>query len=118
MHWYDDIQFGTPSTVPENIHNNHPDKWILNTEVGETKNFNRAYISQACAGWMGGSDPKGPTIGNWSRGELYAHDILDVIYGGRISYFVIESKSLVDGMGGLEHGIERYWRAALGKQPS
>uniref|UniRef100_A0A914DH32 Glucosylceramidase n=1 Tax=Acrobeloides nanus TaxID=290746 RepID=A0A914DH32_9BILA len=64
IHWYDDVQFKINYTVPEHIHAKHPDKWIMNTE--------------ACAGWMGKPDDiKGVTLGNWSRGELYAHDILD-----------------------------------------
>uniref|UniRef100_A0A914DVQ4 Glucosylceramidase n=1 Tax=Acrobeloides nanus TaxID=290746 RepID=A0A914DVQ4_9BILA len=64
MHWYDDFGwFGSAygSNVLENIHQSHPDKWILNTEGCVYKPSN------------------GETnfIGNWQDGDYYARDIID-----------------------------------------
>lgn len=65
MHWYDDFGWFGPaygSDVLENIHQNHPDKWILNTEGCVYKPSN------------GETD----FIGNWQDGDYYARDIIDV----------------------------------------
>lgn len=58
-------------------------------------------------------DIKGVTLGNWSRGELYAHDILDVSAFFITIHYIIESKPLVYWMGRLEHGFKHDWRTIM-----
>jgi hypothetical protein len=52
----------------------YPDKFILATEVGS---FLSTLLSnlQACDGWV---QPLGPKLGDWSRGEHYLQDIINV----------------------------------------
>jgi glucosylceramidase len=69
MHWYDDFGwFGTAygSQVLQNIHDNHPDKWILNTE--------------ACTYYKPNLNLSQVEIGNWYHADYYARDIIDVGY--------------------------------------
>uniref|UniRef100_A0A914EHQ2 Glucosylceramidase n=1 Tax=Acrobeloides nanus TaxID=290746 RepID=A0A914EHQ2_9BILA len=66
MHWYDDFGWFGPaygSQVLQNIHDNHPDKWILNTE--------------ACTYYKPNLNLSKVEIGNWYHADYYARDIID-----------------------------------------
>uniref|UniRef100_A0A914C648 Glucosylceramidase n=1 Tax=Acrobeloides nanus TaxID=290746 RepID=A0A914C648_9BILA len=65
IHWYaDDNDLGLTSLPNfETTHNANPDKFMLYTE--------------ACTGWTG---VQGPSLGDWSRGDQYAHDIMEDLY--------------------------------------
>ena len=60
VHWYFDGL--TPASVLTTTHNRHPDKFILSTE--------------ACQGSLPWQAKV--VLGDWSRGESYAHDIIQV----------------------------------------
>lgn len=72
MHWYDDFGWFGPkysSEVVRNIHENHPEKWILNTE--------------GCTYYFPDMGEDKPAIGNWYHADFYARDIIDVSDGER-----------------------------------
>ncbi|TMS38975.1 hypothetical protein L596_005585 [Steinernema carpocapsae] len=58
VHWYED--FMTPAHNLEWTHQGHPDKFIFATE--------------ACNGYL--PLMHGPILGDWARGDSYAHDII------------------------------------------
>uniref|UniRef100_A0A915Q653 Glucosylceramidase n=1 Tax=Setaria digitata TaxID=48799 RepID=A0A915Q653_9BILA len=60
VHWYVDF---VPASQLSETHNRHPDKFIIGTEA-----------SLACTGSKP-SEHK-PLLGDWSRGDAYAHDII------------------------------------------
>lgn len=61
VHWYSDAN--TNPTILDDVYRKYlaPNKFILGTE--------------ACDGWIA---PQGPLLGDWERGEHYAHDIITV----------------------------------------
>lgn len=61
-HWYDKDTVNP--IILEEIHRKHPDFFILSSE--------------ACDGSFG--DVRGPKLGDWTRAESYASDILNVCY--------------------------------------
>uniref|UniRef100_A0A914E762 Glucosylceramidase n=1 Tax=Acrobeloides nanus TaxID=290746 RepID=A0A914E762_9BILA len=58
FHWYADAH--TNTSVLDHLQRTYSKQWILYTE--------------ACAGL----DENKPDLGNWTRAEQYAHDIIDV----------------------------------------
>ncbi|GMR50835.1 hypothetical protein PMAYCL1PPCAC_21030, partial [Pristionchus mayeri] len=60
VHWYEDPVF--PVSALTHTHEKHPDKFILSTE--------------ACQGWAD-RQGRGPSLGNYTRGEDYAHSIIE-----------------------------------------
>ncbi|KAF8371574.1 gba-4, partial [Pristionchus pacificus] len=60
VHWYEDPVF--PVSALSHTHEKHPDKFILSTE--------------ACQGWAE-RQGRGPSLGNYTRGEDYAHSIIE-----------------------------------------
>ncbi len=75
VHWYSQqINFSVLTDAYRQYL--YPDKFILATEVIFISN-NQIFkwILQACDGWL---PPQGPNLGDWSRGEHYSHDIINV----------------------------------------
>ncbi|GMS97780.1 hypothetical protein PENTCL1PPCAC_19955, partial [Pristionchus entomophagus] len=61
VHWYAD--HAKPASVLSEVHEKHPDKFILYTE--------------ACNGSPTSGNPAGPSLGNYTYGENYAHSIIE-----------------------------------------
>uniref|UniRef100_A0A914DEK2 Glucosylceramidase n=1 Tax=Acrobeloides nanus TaxID=290746 RepID=A0A914DEK2_9BILA len=64
VHWYADGNGSgneSPATL-DTTHQNHPNTFLMYTE--------------ACTGCCG-MQPAGPSYGDWSRGDRYAHDIIE-----------------------------------------
>ncbi len=59
VHWY---EFGNYAVLHD-VHNAYPNKFLLSTE--------------ACAGWL--YSQEFPLLGDWTRAEQYAHDILNTL---------------------------------------
>ncbi|KAK3097705.1 hypothetical protein FSP39_012333 [Pinctada imbricata] len=72
VHWYEDLF--VPANVLSITHSKFPDKFILATE--------------ACTGEAGPLDPVKVSLGNWKRGEEYAHDIIQVFESKDASKYI------------------------------
>uniref|UniRef100_A0A0R3RWK4 Glucosylceramidase n=1 Tax=Elaeophora elaphi TaxID=1147741 RepID=A0A0R3RWK4_9BILA len=66
VHWYNDF---IPVSQLSETHNRHPNKFIFGTEA-EMKRIS----IQACNGFKPFEHT--PLLGDWSRGDMYAHDII------------------------------------------